>query len=273
MLAPTFARNRPRGAVDRNTACAGRLTFVCLCLFFFFFSSRRRHTRCLSDWSSDVCSSDLPETPAAPRVRPGRGDAGGRRGRALSRRLRVRRRRARALRAIHPGVDGSGGGPGGAKTTMELPVITLTINGGRHTVDAPPDMPLLWVLRDLLGLTGTKFGCGAALCGACTVNLDGIPRRSCVTPVSAAVGHAITTIEGIGATSVGKRVQQAWLDLEVVQCGYCQSGQIMAATALLAKNPSPTDTDIDQAMSGNICRCGTYTRIRAAIKHATGGKP
>jgi isoquinoline 1-oxidoreductase subunit alpha len=152
-------------------------------------------------------------------------------------------------------------------------VITLTINGKRHTVDASPDMPLLWVLRDLLGLTGTKFGCGVALCGACTVDLDGIPRRSCVTPVSAAVGHVITTIEGIGATSVGKKVQQAWLDLEVVQCGYCQSGQILAATALLAKNPSPTDTDIDQAMSGNICRCGTYTRIRAAIKHAAGGNP
>ncbi len=152
-------------------------------------------------------------------------------------------------------------------------MVTLTINGKAHTVDAPPDMPLLWVLRDLLGLTGTKFGCGAALCGACTVNLDGLPRRSCVTPVSAVVGHAITTIEGIGATSVGKKVQQAWLDLEVVQCGYCQSGQIMAASALLAKNPSPTDSDIDQAMSGNICRCGTYTRIRAAIKHAMGGKP
>jgi len=152
-------------------------------------------------------------------------------------------------------------------------MVTLTINGRAQTVDAPPDMPLLWVLRDLLGMTGTKFGCGAALCGACTVTLDAIPRRSCVTPVSAAVGHAITTIEGIGATSVGKKVQQAWLDLEVVQCGYCQSGQIMAASALLAKNPSPTDSDIDQAMSGNICRCGTYTRIRAAIKHATGGKP
>ena len=152
-------------------------------------------------------------------------------------------------------------------------MIALTINGGGHSVDAPPDMPLLWVLRDLLGMTGTKFGCGAALCGACTVNLDGMPMRACVMPVRAAVGHAITTIEGIGATPVGKKVQQAWLDLEVVQCGYCQSGQIMAATALLAKNPSPTDSDIDQAMSGNICRCGTYTRIRAAIKHATRGKP
>jgi len=147
-------------------------------------------------------------------------------------------------------------------------MVTLKINGKSHTVDAPPDMPLLWVLRDLLGMNGTKFGCGVALCGACTVHLDGIPRRSCVMPVSAAAGHAITTIEGIGATSVGQKVQQAWLDLEVVQCGYCQSGQIMAAAALLAKIPSPTDTDIDQAMSGNICRCGTYPRIREAIKQA-----
>jgi isoquinoline 1-oxidoreductase subunit alpha len=147
-------------------------------------------------------------------------------------------------------------------------MLKLTINGKSHTVDAPPDMPVLWVLRDLLGMNGTKFGCGVALCGACTVNLDGIPRRSCVMPVSAAVGHDITTIEGIGATPIGKKVQQAWLDLEVVQCGYCQSGQIMSAAALLAKIPNPTDTDIDEGMSGNICRCGTYVRIREAIKYA-----
>jgi len=149
-------------------------------------------------------------------------------------------------------------------------MLTLEINGKSETVDADPDMPLLWVLRDLLGMNGTKFGCGAALCGACTVHLDGIPRRACVTPAKAAVGHAITTIEAIGATAVGKSVQQAWLDLEVVQCGYCQSGQIMAAAALLAKIPAPTDADIDQAMSGNICRCGTYPRIREAIKRAAG---
>jgi isoquinoline 1-oxidoreductase subunit alpha len=147
-------------------------------------------------------------------------------------------------------------------------MVTLKINGKSHKVDAEPEMPLLWVLRDLLGMNGTKFGCGVALCGACTVHLDGIPRRSCVMPVSAAVGHAITTIEAIGATDAGKRVQNAWLDLEVVQCGYCQSGQIMAAAALLAKIPAPTDGDIDQAMSGNICRCGTYPRIREAIKQA-----
>jgi isoquinoline 1-oxidoreductase subunit alpha len=149
-----------------------------------------------------------------------------------------------------------------------MAMVTVTINNKSHTVDVSPDMPLLWVLRDLLGMTGTKFGCGVALCGACTVHLDGIPRRACVTPVGAAIGHAITTIEAIGATPVGKKVQQAWLDLEVVQCGYCQSGQIMAAAALLAKIPAPTDTDIDQAMSGNICRCGTYPRIREAIKLA-----
>jgi isoquinoline 1-oxidoreductase alpha subunit len=147
-------------------------------------------------------------------------------------------------------------------------MVALNINNKSHTVDVSPDMPLLWVLRDLLGMTGTKFGCGVALCGACTVHLDGIPRRACVMPAGAAIGRSITTIEAIGATPVGKKVQRAWLDLEVVQCGYCQSGQIMAAAALLAKIPAPTDTDIDQAMSGNICRCGTYTRIREAIKQA-----
>src|SRR5215467_11701647 len=147
-------------------------------------------------------------------------------------------------------------------------MLTLRINGKSHKVDAPPRMPLPWVLRVVLGVDAPKFGCGVALCGACTVHLDGIPRRSCVRPVSAAVGHAITTIEAIGATPIGKKVQQAWLDVEVVQCGYCQSGQIMAAAALLAKIPAPTDTDIDQALSGNICRCGTYLRIREAIKAA-----
>jgi isoquinoline 1-oxidoreductase subunit alpha len=147
----------------------------------------------------------------------------------------------------------------------------LIINGKKERVDVPPDMPVLWVLRDVVGLTGTKFGCGIAACGACTVQLDGQPIRSCVTPVSAVAGKKITTIEAIGETPAGKKVQQAWLDLEVVQCGYCQSGQIMSASALLAKTPNPTDTDIDTAMSGNICRCGTYTRIRAAIKHAARG--
>ena len=149
-------------------------------------------------------------------------------------------------------------------------MITLSINGTSHSVDVPGDMPLLWVLRDVIGLTGTKFGCGMALCGACTVQLDGRPIRSCVTPVAAVSGKRITTIEGIGATPSGKKVQQAWLDLDVVQCGYCQSGQIMAAAALLASRPHPTDTDIDAAMAGNICRCGTYVRIRAAIKRAGG---
>jgi len=147
-------------------------------------------------------------------------------------------------------------------------MVTLSINGTSHTVDVPGDMPLLWVLRDVIGLTGTKFGCGMALCGACTVQLDGRPIRSCVTPVAAAGSKQITTIEGIGATPGGKKVQQAWLDLDVVQCGYCQSGQIMAAAALLASKPHPTDADIDAAMAGNICRCGTYVRIRAAIKRA-----
>jgi isoquinoline 1-oxidoreductase alpha subunit len=144
----------------------------------------------------------------------------------------------------------------------------LTINGQKHAVDAPDDMPLLWVLRDIVGLTGTKFGCGIAQCGACTVHLDGKPVRSCLLPVSAAVGRAVTTIEGIGATAVGARVQKAWLELEVVQCGYCQSGQIMSAAALLSATPRPDDSDINAAMAGNICRCGTYVRIREAIKRA-----
>ncbi len=147
----------------------------------------------------------------------------------------------------------------------------LKVNGKTLRVDVPPDMPVLWVLRDVIGLTGTKFGCGIAACGACTVHLDGQAIRSCVTPVSAAAGKSITTIEAIGETPAGQKVQQAWLDLEVVQCGYCQSGQIMSASALLATNSNPSDTDIDGAMSGNICRCGTYTRIRAAIKQAARG--
>jgi isoquinoline 1-oxidoreductase alpha subunit len=147
-------------------------------------------------------------------------------------------------------------------------MLTLDINGDTRQFDVPNDMPLLWVLRDVAGLTGTKFGCGVALCGCCTVHLDGEPVRSCVTVVSAAVGHKITTIEAIGDTPTGARIQKAWLELEVVQCGYCQSGQIMSAAALLARKTDPTDVDIDTAMSGNICRCGTYPRIRAAIKHA-----
>ncbi|HTS51737.1 MAG TPA: (2Fe-2S)-binding protein [Burkholderiales bacterium] len=148
----------------------------------------------------------------------------------------------------------------------------LAVNGQQHSVEAPDDMPLLWVLRDLLGLTGTKFGCGIAQCGACTVHLDGKPVRSCVLPVGAVGTRAVTTIEGVGATESGARVQKAWLDLEVVQCGYCQPGQIMSASALLAGTPSPDDADIDAAMAGNICRCGTYVRIRAAIKRAAGNQ-
>ncbi|WP_368565654.1 (2Fe-2S)-binding protein [Pseudoxanthomonas sp. UTMC 1351] len=145
--------------------------------------------------------------------------------------------------------------------------MKLQVNGADHEVEAAPDMPLLWVLRDLMGLTGTKFGCGTAQCGACTVHIDGAPLRSCVTPVAAVAGKNITTIEGLSADGTHP-VQQAWTELDVVQCGYCQSGQIMSAVALLAKVPTPTDTDIDQAMSGNICRCGTYPRIRAAVHRA-----
>ena len=146
--------------------------------------------------------------------------------------------------------------------------ITIKVNRTDRTVDVDGDTPLLWVLRDVLGMTGTKFGCGLALCGACTVHIDGSPTRSCVTPVESVGNSAITTIEAIGDSPAGRRIQKAWLDLEVVQCGYCQSGQIMSASALLAGNPHPTDDDIDNAMSGNICRCGTYVRIREAIKHA-----
>lgn len=145
---------------------------------------------------------------------------------------------------------------------------SINVNGRARIADVDGDAPLLWVLRDVLGLTGTKFGCGMALCGACTVHLNGVPIRSCVTPVSSVGRARITTIEAVGATPAGAKVQRAWLDLEVVQCGYCQSGQIMTASALLATNPDPNDADIDAAMAGNICRCGTYTRIREAIKRA-----
>jgi isoquinoline 1-oxidoreductase subunit alpha len=149
-------------------------------------------------------------------------------------------------------------------------MIKLNVNGTPRVLDVAEDAPLLWTLRDVLNMTGTKFGCGAGLCGACTIHIDGEPARSCITPVSAAAGKRITTIEAIGATPAGRKVQAAWLALDVPQCGYCQSGQIMSATALLATNPKPSDADIDAAMAGNICRCGTYPRIRAAIKKAGG---
>ncbi|MEO8751409.1 MAG: (2Fe-2S)-binding protein [Casimicrobiaceae bacterium] len=149
-------------------------------------------------------------------------------------------------------------------------MITLNVNGKPRDLDIPGDMPLLWTLRDVLGMTGTKFGCGMGLCGACTIHIDGQQARSCITPVAAAAGKRITTIEAIGATSSGRKVQAAWLALDVPQCGYCQSGQIMSASALLAAKAKPGDADIDAAMAGNICRCGTYPRIRAAIKRAAG---
>ncbi|MBB6244903.1 MULTISPECIES: (2Fe-2S)-binding protein [unclassified Rhodanobacter] len=151
-------------------------------------------------------------------------------------------------------------------------MLSLSVNGESHSVDVPADMPLLWVLRDVIGLMGTKFGCGIAQCGACTVHLDGQPVRACVLPVGSIGSKAITTIEAIGDTPSGQKVQQAWLDVDVVQCGYCQSGQIMSAAALLKRSPNPSDAEIDAAMSGNICRCGTYVRIRAAIKQAATGK-
>ena len=150
-------------------------------------------------------------------------------------------------------------------------MATLNVNGKDLAVDADPATPILWALRDTLGMTGTKFGCGAALCGACTVHLNGAPIRSCVTPISAAAGQKITTIEAVAADRVGKAVQAAWVKHDVAQCGYCQSGQIMSATALLKTNRRPSDADIDAAMAGNICRCGTYARVRSAIKDAATG--
>ena len=149
--------------------------------------------------------------------------------------------------------------------------MRLDVNGKIHELDAAADMPLLWALRDLLSLTGTKFGCGAALCGACTVHIDGEPARACVLPLSAVAGKRITTIEGIGATPLGKKVQDAWVAEDVPQCGYCQSGQIMSAVALLTAKPTPSDDDINTALNGNLCRCGTYNRIRKAIHRAAGG--
>ncbi len=148
--------------------------------------------------------------------------------------------------------------------------MKLDINGQVHDIAAPADMPLLWAVRDLVGLTGTKYGCGAGLCGACTVHIDGEPTRSCVTPISAVAGKKITTIEGIGHTPLGKKVQEAWIAEDVPQCGYCQSGQIMSAVALLHTKPAPSDEDINSAMNGNLCRCGTYNRIRKAIHRAAG---
>ena len=155
------------------------------------------------------------------------------------------------------------------KNRLERCFVTdLVINGEQHTVDVPDDTPLLWVLRDVLGLTGTKYGCGIAQCGACTVHLDGVAIRSCQLPTGNVGDRAITTIEGVGATEAGAKIQKAWIETDVVQCGYCQCGQIMSATALLASNPAPDDSDIDAAMAGNLCRCGTYVRIREGIKYA-----
>ncbi len=151
-------------------------------------------------------------------------------------------------------------------------LITLTINDVRHDIEVPEDMPLLWVIRDIVGLTGTKFGCGAGLCGACTVHLNGEAVRSCLTSLDEAAGGSITTVEHIGSTEAGARVQAAWQDIDVPQCGYCQSGQIMSATALLAKTSTPDDSEIDDAMAGNLCRCGTYARIREAIHTAAGAQ-
>ena len=148
-------------------------------------------------------------------------------------------------------------------------MISLTVNGAAHDVDVPADMPLLWVLRDVIGLTGTKFGCGVAQCGACTVHLDGKPVRSCILPVGSVGPRPVVTVEVVGQSPAGKRIQEAWIDLDVPQCGYCQSGQVMSAAALIERVPQPNDADIDSAMSGNICRCGTYPRIRAAIKQAS----
>src|SRR5437867_5599154 len=211
-----------------------------------------------------------------PRLSPGR------RGPGLARRLRILAQSCASWQRVPASKHACRERPGGLPRSAGIRfsgksrrsysegvfMISLWINGKIREVDAAPDTPLLWVLRDSLRLTGTKFGCGIAQCGACTVHLDGEPVRSCATPVSAAAGKKVTTIEGIGATRAGKAVQAAWIRHDVPQCGYCQSGQIMSASALLAKNRAPSDADIDAAMSGNVCRCGTYNQIRAAIKDA-----
>jgi isoquinoline 1-oxidoreductase alpha subunit len=174
-----------------------------------------------------------------------------------------------AMRLAVPAKHGTPGPSDEVRVIREIVMaFTIKVNGIVHEVDVDGDIPLLWVLRDVLGMTGTKFGCGNALCGACTVHMNGSSIRSCITPIESVGDSAITTIEAIGKTPAGHKIQKAWLDLEVIQCGYCQSGQIMSASALLASNSNPTDADIDAAMSGNICRCGTYVRIREAIKRA-----
>lgn len=177
--------------------------------------------------------------------------------------------RRRALSSALDGMPGDSPSDAGAR---EPQMITLSINGEAHELDVTPDTPLLWALRDVMGLTGTKFGCGIAQCGACTVHVDGQAVRSCVLPIGTVGARAVTTIEAVGQTAEGARIQQAWLDIEVVQCGYCQSGQIMSAAALLRHDPRPDDAAIDAAMAGNICRCGTYARIRQAIKLAATGQ-
>jgi isoquinoline 1-oxidoreductase alpha subunit len=185
---------------------------------------------------------------------------------APARRLWVGAQKQNGFRALHYDLSRRNIA---AKKELTM-AFTIKVNAASHDVDVDGATPLLWVLRDLLGMTGTKYGCGIAQCGACTVHIDGNPVRSCLLPVGAVGARAVTTIEGIGTTEAGAKVQKAWLDLEVIQCGYCQSGQIMSAAALLAKNPHPDDADINAAMAGNICRCGTYARIREAIKSAAG---
>jgi isoquinoline 1-oxidoreductase alpha subunit len=176
----------------------------------------------------------------------------------------------RLHRGLEKWAEEPGNFPEHARGAQKMANYTINVNGKTHTVDVPGDMPLLWVLRDKINLKGTKFGCGVAACGACTVHLDGKVARACMTPIQSVGSQRVTTVEGIGETKTGQAVQKAWVDVDVVQCGYCQAGQVMAATALINSNPRPTDKDIDTAMQGNACRCGTYVRIREAIKTAAG---